>query len=300
MKRSPKILATEKLLAVTIVAFLALAGCSSASEKTLSANQDNLPGTEEFGLSKEELVTTIEEVETKISQCMNDAGFEYIAADYNTVRRGMTSDKSLPGLSEKQYIDQFGYGISTLYTGLPPQLADTNTPTRIGLGERNAQIFQNLSTADQVAYNRTLFGENSEATFAVAIETEEFTRIGGCTKMAVEQVFTPDQLSISYYNPKDALIEQDPRMIAAMADFANCVRAAGFDYNHEKEIEPDLRDRLFEITNGAPIDALSADARAALTELQGYERSLAIVAYDCEISIIEPVEDQVDKELFGG
>jgi hypothetical protein len=43
---------------------------------------------------------------------------------------------------------------------------------------------------------------------------------------------------------------------------------------------------------------LSSDARAALTELQGEERAVAVVAENCTIRIIEPVEDQVLRELY--
>ena len=277
-------------------------GSATGEDKVAAAEkgEDVMPGTEEFGLTQEDLVKGIEAVESLIATCMSEAGFEYIAVDYNTVRRGMTADKSLPGLSEKEYINQFGFGISTLYTGLAPQLADGFTPAKIGLGERNVQIFNNLSPADQVAHNHTLFGENTDKTFAVAIETEDFSRVGGCTRTAIEQVFTPEQLSTTYLNPKDALIEQDPRMIAALAEFADCVRAGGFDYNYEREVEPDLKKRLYAVTGGAPIESLSADARAALTELQGYERALAVVVYNCESRILDPVEDQVERELFAG
>ncbi len=300
------------LLAFGLVIGILMAACGRSSQSSdpstntsaappgSTTSQDALPGTEEFGLSKEGLVKSIEAVESLIAECMNDAGFEYVAVDYNTVRRGMQADKSLPGLSERQYINQYGFGISTLYTGLSPQLADATTPAKIGLGEQNVEIFKNLSPADQVAYNRTLFGDNPDATFAVAIETEDFSRTGGCTRAAIEQVFTPEQLSTTYLNPKDALIEQDPRMIAALAEFAECLRAEGFDYTYEREVEPDLKRRLYAITGGAPIESLSADARAALTELQGFERALAVVVYDCESRILDPVEDQVERELFAG
>ena len=182
---------------------------------------------------------------------MSDAGFEYIAVDYNTVRRGMVADKSLPGVSDEQYTAQFGYGISTLYTGLPPQLADVATPAKIGLGEQNVQIFNHLSPADQVAYNHTLFGEYSDATFAVALETEDFSLTGGCTRAAVEQVFGSEHLNLTYYSPLDALVQQDPRMIAALAEFANCMRSAGFNYGNPNEVEPEIRKRLYDITGGA-------------------------------------------------
>jgi hypothetical protein len=266
----------------------------------LVLRQADLPGTEEFGLSMPELVKSVETVEGLIATCMSEAGFEYIAADFNTVRRAMVSDKSLPGLSEKQYVEQYGFGISTLYTGLSPQLSEVLTPAQMGLGQQNVQIFRNLSPADQVAYNRTLFGENTDATFAVAIETEDFRRTGGCTRRAIEQVFTPEQLTVTYVNPKDALIEQDPRMVAALAEFGDCMRAAGFNYKLEREIEPDLKQRLYEITNGDPVESLSPDAQAALKELQGEERALAVATYNCENRIISPVEDQVEHELYSG
>lgn len=96
-----------------------------ATKKAMSQNSsaavgNALPGTEEFGMTKEELVKSIEAVEVNISACMRETGFEYIAVDYKTARQGMVADKSLPCVSEKQFANQYGYGISTLYTGLDP------------------------------------------------------------------------------------------------------------------------------------------------------------------------------------
>ena len=89
-------------------------------------------------------------------------------------------------------------------------------------------------------------------------------------------------------------------MIAALAKFADCMRAEGFDYTYERDVEPDLKKRLFAITGGAPVESLSADAQAALTELQGFERALGVVVYECEERFLDPVEDQVERELFAG
>src|SRR6187551_832313 len=50
-------------------------------------------GTEEFGMSPRELVQAIEKTEQLIARCMADQGFQYIAADHNTVRAGMSADK---------------------------------------------------------------------------------------------------------------------------------------------------------------------------------------------------------------
>jgi hypothetical protein len=265
-----------------------------------SASTGPIPGKEEYGMTKDELYTAIQNVEAEISKCMSAAGFEYVAADYNTVRRGMTADKSLPGMTEGQFIDQYGYGISTLYTGLAPQLSQLRTPAQLGLGEQNVQIFLNLSPADQVAYSHTLFGEHADATFAVALETEDFSRTGGCTRSAIEKFFTPEQMSSSFLNPFDALVDKDPRMVKANAEYADCLKGAGFEYNHEKEIEPDLRKKLDTVTGGQPLEALSSDALAALQDLQNYERALASSATDCERRYLDPVADQVERELYAG
>ncbi len=295
---------TFRLMLVAALSALLL-GCGGRSSGAAPEDgpvraTSELPGTEEFGMTQRELVTSVEMVETLIAQCMLDAGFEYVAADFNTVRRGMVADKSLPGLSERQFIARHGYGFSTLYTGLPPQLAADSTPAKIGLGEQNVRLYSSLSPADQVAYNQTLFGENSDATLAVTLEAEDFSRTGGCTRAAIEQVFEPDQLTATYFNPLDALIEQDPRMVAALAEFGECMRSAGFDYGHPDDVEADIQQRLFAITGGAPVESLSSEAQAALNELQGFERAVAVVAFDCEVEILEPVEDRVEEDIYTG
>ena len=266
---------------------------SQAEVSATEASADKLPGTEEFGMTPEELVTNIEAVEALIATCMSDAGFEYVPVDYATVRKAMTSDKSAPGLSSEEYAATYGYGISTQ----PPGGADS--PAVIGLGEQNMQIFNSLSEADQDAYNHTLFGENSDATFAVTLEAEDFSEIGGCTRTAVEQVFSPEELSATYYNPGDARIEQDPRVIAALEAWSDCMREAGFDYSTPEETEPDLNDRLDAILNGADPETLSAPAQAELTELQGEERAIAVADLECEAKFVEPVKKQVETELYG-
>jgi hypothetical protein len=282
------VIRASRSLAITLI----LAGSALA--------QTDRPGTEEFGLTPKELVQSIEKVESLIAKCMREQGFEYIPADFITVKRGMSADKSLPGISEEEFIEQYGYGVSTLYTGEFPQLAKGYSPGKIGLGERNVAIFQKLSPADQVAYNRALFGENSDATFAVGLEIENFSRCGGCTRKAIEQVFTPEQLKSTYYNPKDAMINKDPRMRAALRKYSEEMRKADFSYNHPDEVETDIRDRFYAITGGAtiPIEQMTPDQMAALKKLQEYERRVAIVDFRLAEEIFDPVEEKIEKEMF--
>ena len=269
----------------------------------MAAAQSKAPpglGTEEFGMSPRELVQAIEKTEDLIARCMRQEGFEYVAADYNTVRAGMTADKRLPGLSEEEFINRYGFGVSTFYTGLPPQLSTGYSPARVGLGERNVQIFRALSPADQVAYNRALLGEDVSATLAVALETENLSRTGGCTRKAVSAVFKPDQLKASHYNPQDALINNDPRMKAALGFWRREMQKVGFDYNHPDEIEPDLRNRLTVLTEGGKllVAKMSPDQKAALRKLQDFERAIAIKSFKFQEEVLTPVEERIQQELF--
>ncbi|MCI0335868.1 MAG: hypothetical protein L0228_21890 [Planctomycetes bacterium] len=285
-------------LVVTVAAMLVFAG--SAGAQTAAPEKAALPGTEEFGLSRKQLVQAVEKVEALIAKCMREQGFEYVAADYATVRRGMNADKSLPGMDEEEFILNYGFGISTLYTGQAPQLAEGYSPARVGLGDRNVQIFKNLSPADQVAYNRALFGENTDASLAIGLETENFSRCGGCTLKAIEQVFNPEQLKENYYNPKDALINKHPRMRAALRKYADEMREAGFDYNHPDEVEADITQRFYAIIGGAPVplEQLSTEQRLALKQLQSHERRAAIISFRLAEEIFDPVEEQIEKEMY--
>ena len=212
----------------------------------------------------------------------------------------MSADKRLPGVSEEEFIGKYSFGVSTMYTGKPPQLSEEYSPAKVGLGERNVRIFRTLSPADRVAYNRALLGENTSATFAVGIETENFSRTDGCTRDAIKKVFKPEQLSVSYYNPKDDLINKHPRMKAALRHYRREMRKAGFDYDHPDEVELDIRVRLAALTRGGtiPIERMSPKQKAGLRDLQDYERRVARKNYVLQLQIFDPVEESIQKELY--
>ena len=255
-------------------------------------------GPMEFGMTLKQLVESIEKVEQLISRCMREQGFEYFAADYETVHAGMKSDKHMPGLTEEEFINKYGFGVATMYTGLPPQLESGHSPAKVGLGERNVQVFKSLPARDQAAYNRALFGDG--LSFAMALETENLSQTGGCTRKAVEQVFQPQQLQSDYYNPQNALINTDPRMKAALRKYAAEMKKAGFDYTHPDDVEPDVRTRLAALTsNGTiPVEKMSPEQRAGLAKLQDHERRVAAKDYKLQEELLTPVEERIQRELF--
>jgi hypothetical protein len=231
---------------------------------------------------------------------MRDQGFEYVPVDYRTVRRGMSAMMTLPGMDEDEFIEAHGYGLATLYSGQAPQLILGYSPARVGLGDRNVQIFKNLTPSNHAAYNRALLGENTSATFAASLNTEDFSMCGGCTLKAVEQVFEPQQLKPGYVNPKDAIIAKDPRMRAALRKFSEEMRKAGFSYTHPDEIENDIRTRLHAITQGGtiPIEKLSTEQKDALKKLQEEERRLAKLELKLDEELLAEVEEAIEREMF--
>ena len=301
MRAKTLLLAGIIIAAVAVVTYLTVFNSKQPNRKLLSGSPSTLPGTEEFGLTKAELVQKAEAVEQGIASCMSAAGFQYVPVDYLTVRKSMDADKKAAGLTDDEFRAQFGYGISTqrVATNIPPQLSGADHAATIGFGNENVRLFNSLSPSDQAAYNRALLGENTDATFAITLEAEDFSRTGGCIRIAIEQTFKPEELSAVYLNPGDALIAQDPRVIAATTTWSECMREAGFNYNTPEDIEPDFKNRLSAITGGADTGTLSGEAQRALTELQGQERAIAVADFDCAEEFLEPAVIQVETELYG-
>jgi len=275
---------------------LATSACGSTSDPvggapgSVDASGASPTGPHEFGMSLAELTVRIDVVEASIGRCMADAGFEYVPVDAERVTEAMAADKSAPGLGDSQFVEQYGFGISTQFE---PPARD------LGLGERNLQIYRSLGTSERSAYDRALLGDDHQATFAITLEGEDFTRAGGCTRAAVETTFTADELSGDYLNPGDVALEQDPRMVAAIASWSGCVADGGFDYARPVDIEDDLRQRLAVISEGLDPPALTGPAAAKLTELQGEELALAKLSTTCEEDLIAPVIDEIETEIYG-
>lgn len=280
---------------VATVAFIAACGGGSNSNSNGGTTSDSPQatgsgqvGTEEFGMNDEQLVTAIEQVEAGIASCMASAGFEYVPIDAVTFREAMDSLTEPAGLSSEEFVAQYGYGIST------------SPPTEdFGAGPENAAILRDLSPADQTAYMRTLLGDDTEATFVIALENEDMSTIGGCTKTAVESVLTAEQLNPTFQNPFDVLVAQDPRVISAMEDWSGCMSDAGYDFGTLDDAEEEIADRLDTLTNGEDPATLTGSDADALAQLQEDERAIAAVDSDCQDQFLIEVEQQVERDISG-
>jgi hypothetical protein len=246
---------------------------------------------EEFGLSLADLATRVENTEKAIAECMSKAGFVYVALDFNTVKHAMDNSAKAPGLSDDAYVKQFGLGITT----------QPESPLAVfGAGPQNEATVKGLPKSDEVAYRRALWGEAVEWNHARGLEAEDLSQTAGCTRTAAEKNYSPGELSASYVNPSDTRVEQDPRMIAAMKKWSDCVRVDGFQYDHPDQIDRDLRERLAVIVQGRDPKALTGAALDSLRQLQGEELSIAAAHKKCEDKFIVPTQTKLEAELYGG
>ena len=263
-------------------------GATETQQATAGGNGSGEIGKEEFGTTEEQLVNAIEDTEASIASCMDAAGFEYVPIDPVTFREAMASLAAVPNLSDEEFVTQYGYGFSTL----PPVQS-------FGAGEQNAQIMEALSAEDKVAYERELWGDNTENTFVFMLENEDFEGAGGCTKTAIEQVFTQEQRNPTFENPFDRLVEQDPRYQAAVKAWSDCISEAGYDYESPEDAEDTLLERYNDLTKGQPPETLTGSDQEALTQLQGEERATAGADLICAEEHLIPVEEQVERDISG-
>lgn len=279
----------KHLITIGMASLFLVTACGGRSSGS-GADEPPQYGSEEFGLTNAELNSRIEAAEAKIATCMRNAGFDYVPVDAVTIRRAMDADKSKPGVTEEEYVEQYGFGITTVFE---------DPVASLGRGEQNIAVQAALAPGDQVAYDRALLGEPGSVGLARALEDEDLSGTGGCTRKAVKSLFAKDELNGSYVNPGDVLLEQDPRMIAAIEAWSSCMKDKGFDYGHPDDVTDELTERRDALLGGADPASLTGTAAAALAELQDEERAVAVVATACEEEEIASVQEEIESEIYG-
>lgn len=280
-----------------------LAGCGGGGRTTSAPIQDQAQDAAEFGLPGAEIELRQVKVENLIRTCMKAQGFDYVPVDPATLRAAMDSNSKPSGLSEQEFRTQYGYGISTLYDAQLLQALNSQ-------GEPNKKIRDALAAADLAAYDRALYGENPAATFAAALDSEDLTGLGGCTKESVDAVFPSAEIKLlrSSPNSQDAVGElalQDPRVIQATRLWADCMRAAGYAYAKPDEIKTDMQIKLGAIVGAAPqttpvgTDPAAATTydQAAMAALQQQEIAVAAADFTCAAKGLKTTKDNVEAEL---
>jgi hypothetical protein len=270
------------LLACLAVIAGLLSGCGG--EKSAAPYQEV---EDQLGFTRTGIQERQARVENVIRDCMKTQGFDYVPVDPFAQQAALTGKARL---SDEEFLKQFGYGISTL-VGRGSAQSDPNDRIRKSLGP-----------ADRRAYDRALGGENPGLTFAEAVDSGDFTDLGGCTMKATGVVFGGPQVLSALQEKLDELderIAQDQRMVRAVEKWSTCMTDAGFRYTQPDDVDTDVAKRFRAIVgSGVPPGATAVPAgvsydRAALAALQREEVKVANTDLACEKRHITPVESKV-------
>jgi hypothetical protein len=268
-------------VALAAMATLALVACGSKG----GGEEDTRSVEDQIGLEGDAILARQAKAENLIRDCMKAQGFDYIPVDPVAQRAQLVGQ---PGMTEEEFNKQFGYGITTLYE--QKETEDATGP--------NKEIRDALGPADQAAYDRALYGDDPSATFAVALDTGDFSRLGGCVKQAAEKVFGGVDVIESLQSKLDELDDRilaDPRMVKAVAAWSACMGKGGFQLQDPDQVDTTLQTKLDTIV-GPPDNPNPDFDHAALAALQQEEVSMVASDISCEEQNITPVEDQVRPE----
>lgn len=282
-------------VSILVIAGVACGGSSPSATKpkaSPTAKKYDPAHWREFGMTNEEYTAAIQKVQSLIADCAAKAGFRYFPATVEQIESAQDSVRlQLPQYPRVEYKKKWGYGMTTRFD---------NHVKEVELGEQNLRYYAGLSEASKEAYDRTLWGEDSDETFAWAFDEEDFSGTGGCTRSAVEQVFTKEQILGTYVNPKDVFVENDPRVIKAVADWKKCMEEKGYQgYDDQDEIIDEFEKRLDALLGDQDPEDLSGTKAAQLKALQQEEIKASLADVDCEIKFTDDVYKQVEIEIFG-
>jgi hypothetical protein len=281
---------------VAVLAALALPACGGDDEPAKDAPREKPAFVEledRLGFGTEGIMARQNKVEASIQRCMRESGFDYVPVD-PFAGQGIVARASR--LNDEQFIEQFGYGISTLW----------------GLGGRetdpNARIRGSLDPVTRKAYDRTLYGDHPNVTFVDAVDGGDLTRLGGCTREATAAAFGDGEVIsaiVGKFDTLDERITSDRRMVRAEQAWIACMAAAGHPYRSEDAIEEDFTKRMEAIVGPIPGPLATAPPagekprpydRNRLRALQREEVAVARADFACEEKEITPVEAVVRPE----
>jgi hypothetical protein len=279
------------LAAIGLACLLAgLAGCGGDKADAAKDGEPTLE--EQIGLDDDGIRLKQAAAENLIRDCMKMQGFDYVPQDPAAQEAALLGGQRL---SKDDFEKQYGYGITTLY----------EQRRKLAVAGPNKGIRDSLSEPDRKAYDKALHGDDPTATFFDALDTGDFSRLGGCLKTATEKVFGGADIVETLSDKLDELDEKmraDSRMVKVVREWSACMRAKGFDgLEEQEEVDAVLKEKLEEIV-GPPGDLANADSaegdydKAALAALQKEETAMVTADIECEEEHVADVEEKVTEE----
>lgn len=275
-----------------------------------------------------------QKVQESIARCMAREGFEYVPVE------PVTDDFGLVDPADVEHARIFGFGVSTQFDETESSSSDDDWV------DPNSEIVESLSDSERDAYDLALHGtifvrDRSGLEGNGAGSTDDADRAAevegangdGCSGQAIAEVYALEelqgllaQLDLESLNER---IEADPRTVASLSGWSECMAELGYDYENLEAlvdtIYVDLEVRfseivgdgggfvdpfqgmsreeineIFESLSPEELDAFYAQAeqaaraaidREALAALQAEERALAVANAECSEGLYEQLTE---------
>lgn len=233
-------------------------------------------------------------LEDAVAACMKEQGFDYTPRTWDT--SGLTQSTGVPAWDSLEFAKTYGYGITT-WEDIPGVSKASDAPPSGDDAE-----------STQPGYQDALWGPGYDPTAG--------GQPGGCYGKALDE--TAGKALVDSTVPRDVAnlqqqVDEDDRVVAALARWSDCMGGKGYDYKTPTEAQTSIANRAYSSPDGL--------AGAQLTALRNEEISTAVADYGCSTDLrkiratvlagletdyyakhkteVDDYFDQVDKYLNG-
>lgn len=272
-----------------------VAACGSSSSEQVSVSRDEpaievapiasplearLGFASEPGRRQAQLIELQRQADQTVVQCMQDAGFSYVAgrAEESLRTGGLLPDGT------RAWVEENGLGVTKILIDAVEAAA---VPSRADADAANQTYVASLTALEAVAYDRALIGSSGSE------PADEAYVPAGCWGTAYGDMLTKLSFIEEFRTELDTLnsrLASDPRVQAFGQSWSACMAAAGHRYESETELSNDLYARLLDV------ELIETDAgttfadRALVDELSSFEQRVGLASFDCRLEYIEELE----------
>jgi len=211
-----------------------------------------------------------------VAACMQDAGWSYYPPPDDVAQSEPTELVALA-----TYRSRFGYGIAL------GSAQEFNRST-----DQNRKYVDSLSTAERSAYFYALNGNSTEANPSDSVGCE-----AAASKLAYEGIPLFDARYEDLSSQYLARQSSDPRYLAAVSDWATCMRARGFDYATPDLPPSSLSDRYLELLSAGEISP-DLNTGGSVSSFAALERDTAVADFECSVDFLYPTKAALQQEYL--
>ena len=297
------------LVLIALAAILAVSACSGGPDDRILAVTDDpsilSPLNQLIGISTADAGGNDERVaQESIADCMARAGFEYLPVS-------VPGDEGLSGsagIPTREEVERTGYGFAASvereFDNQAP-LVDPNEEIRAGLSGAEGLAYDAAMTgldADEVTWSPNGQPLDPATGLGMSGEAFELASQDGCLYQAYSSGLNPDAAALlgsdAYFELQQRLAS-DPRMVALVNAWSECMSAEGYSYRAPEQAPADIAGQaetlLSDIESQSP-PPTDNELDRLVDDLRSREVQVALADWDCSADLFADVPG-INREL---